>query len=957
MKRYTNLTSLFLSLMALLSGSFARADQTLYLVGASTLDEHQKWVRSNIPYASWGRALEPYLKDGWVIENNAYSGKSVKSALESPVDEVGGLTLWAYTINSVKAGDYVIIQFGHNDMKTDSAYYSTPAEYKAGLAQMAADVKAHGATPVFVTSIRRAQFRDGVLYERPIGENVLGDYAQAMREIAAEIGVEVVDLHTLTGDYLSSLGQEKSEELYVGNAKVDLNGEGEYDVTHPVAAGALAYSWLFYNEVKSRSSGISSIFKENAHRNYVPVKPYSNDKTVTISVGPNQSQLLLDALDALGMTLSEFKKAKYERLVKTGEGTLVMNQDIQTCALDVFVESGTLSVQHKDALGQRGSDLTNGFVVVRNGATLEWAVTATYSAKRVYFEGTGVGGNGALITDNLSSGTAKYWQNVVFVATGNATTYAGGASRTPALFYGSEVYLNGFTNTVLLGVKTYAFGPLVKDGGVIVFPTGLVEFRSEIVLPEDPLGVARIICDGCKVNLSAESYPNIAWPLAIAQTPGSFQVNSSGTEWFSPIEVFSGATLNYAVGATFKVRGGLLGEGNVAVTGSGTLELGVVNELFAGTLSARNGGAVRMPTTQRSQDVWPGLVAGYVAGVKGDSFVISGHKISEWSSNLPEMPTLTNAVETTFQRLTGAQAVPGAPEGANCQVYTYSGYLVNSSETAEVWAVEVNLKHYVDLQIGGTTTLFKNWRQYDDPRVAKVTLQPGANRFSLKSYVSGAAGGLANVTGSNGKKYPGLGYIRNPTQSIEDLSDTSKTSSKVWTTVESDETGALFRCAKDEAEVRSLSAAGLIDQPLSAAFLRRLSLSSDAELLVDGCETVVSNLTGVGSITQSAGALDGNALTVVGEWTVSSEDYAANQMLRSDVKVVFGADSKIVLDYGSVVRGARVQPVAVSAVGIEGIPQVAFTDGLSHPVRLQYSAETKTLFVDSSKLFAIFVVR
>ena len=243
---------------------------TLYLVGASTLDEHMKWIRSNRPYASWGRALEPYLKDGWRIDNNAYSGRSVKSTLEGSVKEANGGApggLWALTADNVRSGDYVIIQFGHNDQKFfNKNAFSVPGDgYKKGLSKMVADVRAKGGIPVFATSIRRATFdAEGKrLVEKKIGNYVLGDYAKAMIELGREIGVDVVDMHSLVAELLESLGRKESEKFYMISTGIEysMDGEPSRDVTHPVKAGADAFARLFYKDVMRRRLRMSEIFK------------------------------------------------------------------------------------------------------------------------------------------------------------------------------------------------------------------------------------------------------------------------------------------------------------------------------------------------------------------------------------------------------------------------------------------------------------------------------------------------------------------------------------------------------------------------------------------------------------------------------------------------------------------------------------------------------------------------
>ena len=132
----------------------------------------------------------------------------------------------------------------------------------------------------------------------------------------------------------------------------------------------------------------------------------------------------------------------------------------------------------------------------------------------------------------------------------------------------------------------------------------------------------------------------------------------------------------------------------------------------------------------------------------------------------------------------------------------------------------------------------------------------------------------------------------------------------------------------------------------STATFRNLELSSEGNFQMDGSSAVVSNLTGVGAITQSDGLLEGNEFSIEGAWTISSADLIAGNKLESDVAVRFGDGARIVLDYATVPRGRDVE-VLTSDIGIVGdLPEVAFTDGIARPAEVALSADGKTLSVN-----------
>lgn len=145
----------------------------------------------------WGEELAALLP-GFTIHNFAVSGASTRSYLTLP--------RYAEAKEIIKA-DWWLIQFGHNDMKSeDPARYSDPlTDYRTHLRAMIAAARERGATPVLVTSPHRLRFDDAGL---PTEE--LLPYVEATRAVGREDGVAVIDLHAASGAMLRGLGPEKS---------------------------------------------------------------------------------------------------------------------------------------------------------------------------------------------------------------------------------------------------------------------------------------------------------------------------------------------------------------------------------------------------------------------------------------------------------------------------------------------------------------------------------------------------------------------------------------------------------------------------------------------------------------------------------------------------------------------------------------------------------------------------
>ena len=234
---------------------------TLLLAGDSTLDDYGR--KSRPPYASWGTALEASMKPGWKVDNHAKSGASTKSFIESGQ--------WAKLVEAIKPGDFVGIQFGHNDQKWSTPFYvekrfaDPNGLFKENVRRFVADIRAKGGTPLLMSPIVRGTFgKDGKLRDGVDKKGIsLGSYAKAMRELGEELHVEFVDMNRLTHDLLEKVGKDESMKFFVISTGLVKGKDGEpaKDVTHPIAAGAEAFSKLFIEDVKARKLSVAAIFR------------------------------------------------------------------------------------------------------------------------------------------------------------------------------------------------------------------------------------------------------------------------------------------------------------------------------------------------------------------------------------------------------------------------------------------------------------------------------------------------------------------------------------------------------------------------------------------------------------------------------------------------------------------------------------------------------------------------
>ena len=173
----------------------------VFYIGDSTVQLNKI---DTYPQTGMSQVLHLYLRDGVRVEPHGKNGRSTKSFLEEgrfePVRREMG------------EGDYLLIQFGHNDEKADPARHTDPfGSFQDNLRYFIGEARKKGTLPVLITPIARRLFDENGHF-RP-GSH--GDSPEAMGQLGAELGVPVADLTALTETYLTQLGDEPSRPLFV----------------------------------------------------------------------------------------------------------------------------------------------------------------------------------------------------------------------------------------------------------------------------------------------------------------------------------------------------------------------------------------------------------------------------------------------------------------------------------------------------------------------------------------------------------------------------------------------------------------------------------------------------------------------------------------------------------------------------------------------------------------------
>ena len=219
---------------------------TVFLIGDSTMAD--KPIEGN-PERGWGQLFPSFFDSTVRVTNHARNGRSTRSFLAED--------RWRPVMDSLRPGDYVFIQFGHNDQSREKVdRYTPPEDYRANLVRFVSDTRARGGHPVLCTSIVRRRFDDNGEFH-----DVHGVYPGIVREVAESLDVPLLDMHRKSELLIRSLGPEGSKEIFLWvppGVYAALPG-GKEDNTHFSEVGATAMARL-------AAEGIRELGLDLAHR-------------------------------------------------------------------------------------------------------------------------------------------------------------------------------------------------------------------------------------------------------------------------------------------------------------------------------------------------------------------------------------------------------------------------------------------------------------------------------------------------------------------------------------------------------------------------------------------------------------------------------------------------------------------------------------------------------------------
>lgn len=230
----------------------------VYLAGDSTM---AKKAEDKRPETGWGEMLQKHFDSSKVIvDDRALNGRSTKSFIAEGH--------WQKIVDDLKKNDYVFIEFGHNDEKLDKPGVGAAAngEYRENLIRFVNEVRAKKAFPILMTPVARRKFdAQGNLVDTH------GEYADAVRKIALELKVPLIDMQSKSTKILQDYGDENSRKLFL-QLKAGENQnypKGIEDNTHFNPTGADAMAKLAVEGIREQKLGL---------RKYLVKQKLSTDK-------------------------------------------------------------------------------------------------------------------------------------------------------------------------------------------------------------------------------------------------------------------------------------------------------------------------------------------------------------------------------------------------------------------------------------------------------------------------------------------------------------------------------------------------------------------------------------------------------------------------------------------------------------------------------------------------------
>lgn len=277
---------LWMAFIALFVFSAFTTDRTvtIFMIGDSTMAN--KSLNGGNRERGWGHVLGGFFSEEVHVDNHAMNGRSSKSFIDEG--------RWAVVLDKIKPGDYVFIQFGHNDEKADSARHTEPGTtFDDNLRRFVKETREKGGIPVLFNSIVRRSFghnehavaeddmrkdmsKDTMAEEGNVLVDTHGKYLDSPRRVAEELEVPFVDMNKITYDLVEGLGAEASKKLFmwIPEGVCAACPKGRADNTHLNVYGARTIAGLTVDVIAEKVPALAPYVR---HYDFVVAKDGSGD--------------------------------------------------------------------------------------------------------------------------------------------------------------------------------------------------------------------------------------------------------------------------------------------------------------------------------------------------------------------------------------------------------------------------------------------------------------------------------------------------------------------------------------------------------------------------------------------------------------------------------------------------------------------------------------------------------
>jgi lysophospholipase L1-like esterase len=192
------------------------------------------------PETGWGMPFHAFFDSSVTVKNIAKNGRSTKSFIAEG--------LWSSITDNLKAGDYVLIQFGHNDEVPTKATYTPEVDFKANLVRFVTETRSKNGVPVLITPVARRKFdKDGKV------QGTHDAYSALVRTVAQEQNVPLIDLDKEAQALIQKFGPDDSKMLfnYLTPGENPNYPDGKSDDTHFSELGARKVAEIVLADIKA----------------------------------------------------------------------------------------------------------------------------------------------------------------------------------------------------------------------------------------------------------------------------------------------------------------------------------------------------------------------------------------------------------------------------------------------------------------------------------------------------------------------------------------------------------------------------------------------------------------------------------------------------------------------------------------------------------------------------------